>query len=432
MEGSNPFRGLLQSVLADVLQPVQPERSPAADTAEAGAAQEPADGGCTFEEQLQQQAAAVEDPYDARVAVIKQRFTAEAAIAAQARQLLQEAQQRAQQQEAEVLSAADAAYTPAWRQTGLPAKPLRSGSGNVRLLSEAELLDPAAIMAQQHAHQQKEVLQPAAVFEYSNQEADPHYLHATGNLKVRQTIASAWIAAVKTRKLEGQQQHEQQQASAATGSSTSGSNKTQLSGPHVSMGTNRAAKQQFRSVPWSQLPPEEVAAKVAAANNRHRAMSAIMTPQQREIEERIIKGMYHKLSFLRNPRYPSRAPLAITLPNGLKGKSDAHKHPQQQKAITDSSSKSSSPSRAKGSTAAALGTGPKSSVILDSEGIISGTFHSPQAVGLAVVPAEGIVFDDYQPGRVYSRTLQLQNIANVIKGLRLLPPASKSHYQGFL
>jgi hypothetical protein len=46
------------------------------------------------------------------------------------------------------------------------------------------LLNPAAIVQQQRAQQQKEVLQPPAVFEYRDKGADPHYLQATNNLKV--------------------------------------------------------------------------------------------------------------------------------------------------------------------------------------------------------------------------------------------------------
>jgi hypothetical protein len=39
-------------------------------------------------------------------------------------------------------------------------------------------------------------------------------------------------------------------------------------------------------VPWSELPADTVASKVAAATARHRALSAVMTPEQREVEER--------------------------------------------------------------------------------------------------------------------------------------------------
>lgn len=37
---------------------------------------------------------------------------------------------------------------------------------------------------------------------------------------------------------------------------------------------------------WSQLPAEEAAAKMAAAAARYKAMAAIMTPEQQELEEK--------------------------------------------------------------------------------------------------------------------------------------------------
>jgi hypothetical protein len=97
--------------------------------------------------------------------------------------LLEQAAQQAKQREQEALAAADAAYTPAWRQAGLPAKPAPSAV-DAAVLDGAKLLDPAAIVHQQRAQQQKEVLQPPAVFEYCNKDGDPHYLQATNNLKV--------------------------------------------------------------------------------------------------------------------------------------------------------------------------------------------------------------------------------------------------------
>lgn len=38
--------------------------------------------------------------------------------------------------------------------------------------------------------------------------------------------------------------------------------------------------------PWSQLPADEAAAKMAAAAKRYKAMAAIMTPEQRQLEEK--------------------------------------------------------------------------------------------------------------------------------------------------
>lgn len=41
-----------------------------------------------------------------------------------------------------------------------------------------------------------------------------------------------------------------------------------------------------RRHPWSQLPADEAAVKMAAAAKRYKAMAAIMTPEQRKIEEK--------------------------------------------------------------------------------------------------------------------------------------------------
>jgi hypothetical protein len=51
-------------------------------------------------------------------------------------------------------------------------------------LSSSKLLNPAAVVARQQAHQQKEVLQPPAVFAYCDKSAAPHFLQTTGNRKV--------------------------------------------------------------------------------------------------------------------------------------------------------------------------------------------------------------------------------------------------------
>jgi hypothetical protein len=74
------------------------------------------------------------------------------------------------------------AYTPAWRRTGLPSKPSQLQLDDAAL-SGSRLLNPAAIIARQQAHQQ-EVLQPPAVFAYCDKSAAPHFLQTTGNQKV--------------------------------------------------------------------------------------------------------------------------------------------------------------------------------------------------------------------------------------------------------
>jgi hypothetical protein len=55
---------------------------------------------------------------------------------------------------------------------------------NDAALSDGRLLNPAAIISQQHAYVQKEVLQPPAVFTYCDKTAAPHFLATTGNQKV--------------------------------------------------------------------------------------------------------------------------------------------------------------------------------------------------------------------------------------------------------
>lgn len=78
---------------------------------------------------------------------------------------------------------AAAAYTPAWRRAGLPAKPSQLQLDDA-VLSSSKLLDSAAIIARQHAQQQREVLQPPAVFAYCDKSVEPHYLQTTGNQRV--------------------------------------------------------------------------------------------------------------------------------------------------------------------------------------------------------------------------------------------------------
>jgi hypothetical protein len=75
------------------------------------------------------------------------------------------------------------AYTPGWRRTGLPSKASQLQLNDVAL-SDRRLLNPAAIISQQRAYVQKEVLQPPAVFTYCDKTAAPHFLATTGNQKV--------------------------------------------------------------------------------------------------------------------------------------------------------------------------------------------------------------------------------------------------------
>lgn len=121
---------------------------------------------------------------------------------------------------------------------------------------------------------------------------------------------------------------------------------------------------------------------------------------------RIIKNMFQRLSFLRNPRYPSpQSATAALMQNSLTGSKKGHKHKQQHH---------SSPNKGKSldpNSAANSATG----VYL----------QSPTEAGFSMTPGAGILFDSYESGGVYFQTVQLQNVSNVMKGLRLLPPASR-------
>eukprot|EP00878_Enallax_costatus_P039913 GHUV01045852.1.p1 GENE.GHUV01045852.1~~GHUV01045852.1.p1 ORF type:complete len:288 (+),score=104.56 GHUV01045852.1:1025-1888(+) len=274
-------------------------------------------------------------------------------------------------------------------------------------LSGSQLLNPAAIMSKQQTQQHKEVLQPPTMFEYTNKEADPHYLQETSNLKVRQTIAQQRIAAARS----PQPHHTAGSAAGKTANSTTSSSSqsptSQQRGASPAVPSNSSSskagrldlsssKQGVKSTPWSQLPAEEVQQKIAAATTRYKAMCAVMTPGQREIEEQIIKGMYHRLSFLRNPRYAATQP-QTAMQLSLQGSQKGHRHKQH---------KHSSPTRSRTTGAA-------------------GAYISPLQAGFSATPADGVLFDSYEPGGVYYQTVQLQNVTNVMKGLRLLPPASR-------
>lgn len=127
-------------------------------------------------------------------------------------------------------------------------------------------------------------------------------------LQVRQKIAQERLATAKIHKL---QQTKQSATSnpGSLGSSNDSSKKAITSSlqpgqlPATSSppkGAAEAASQQqqlglrtksrvqgsgSKSIPWCRLADDEVAQKMSAAAARYKAMAAIMTPQQREIEE---------------------------------------------------------------------------------------------------------------------------------------------------
>jgi hypothetical protein len=115
---------------------------------------------------------------------------------------------------------------------------------------------------------------------------------------------------------------------------------------------------------------------------------------------RIIKSMYQRLSYLRNPRYPVQQGAAGRSSMAPKGSSTAHK--QRRRML--SSSKSTAAQPAQYETRATL---------------------TAAEAGFGVVPSQGVLFDAYEPGGVYFQTVQLQNVGTIMKQLRLLPPVSK-------
>lgn len=109
--------------------------------------------------------------------------------------------------------------------------------------------------------------------------------------------------------------------------------------------------------------------------------------------------MYQRLSFLRNPRYavPSGKEARALQATGLRGSSSAHRH-------------------CRGSAASSsAGKQP----------LHKSTTETAAGAGFTVTPAEGVLFDAYQPGGVYVQTVQLQNAGQVMQQLRLLPPSSR-------
>jgi hypothetical protein len=111
---------------------------------------------------------------------------------------------------------------------------------------------------------------------------------ALGLLQARQTFAAGRIAAVTTQKLATQQQ-QTARSNATLGSSSSSTNQhgvLQATGQGAARTAHAGFRTAPKSTPWFQLPPEEVSQKLAAAAARHKALAGIMTPDQREAEER--------------------------------------------------------------------------------------------------------------------------------------------------
>lgn len=119
--------------------------------------------------------------------------------------------------------------------------------------------------------------------------------------------------------------------------------------------------------------------------------------------------MYQRLVFLKNPRYATAPKQTVTgLPRAagsLRGTSTSRR--QQQLHLTQHGHHTRSAKHPVRSTTAAAAV------------------SSPGDAGFCLVPTEGVLFDAYEPGGVYIKTLQLQNVGTVMRQLRLLPPASR-------
>jgi hypothetical protein len=121
--------------------------------------------------------------------------------------------------------------------------------------------------------------------------------------------------------------------------------------------------------------------------------------------------MYHKLSFLRNPRYPMPAATAAMLEQGMRGSSSLRMQQHNNSSSSRSKSRSRSPTRS--------GRSPQHNTATAAGCVLA------EDAGFVVSPAAGVLFDAYEPGGVYFQTVQLQNVGSVMRGLRLLPPASR-------
>ncbi|KAI8476325.1 MAG: hypothetical protein J3K34DRAFT_512165 [Monoraphidium minutum] len=281
------------------------------------------------------------DAYDERIAFITQRFDAAAGEAEALQAYLRQAAEEAVADEERVLVEADKEFTPAWRASGLPSRPPRLALDPGRAAAGA-LLDPAAVAGRVAAAAQREVLSPPRVMEYADGAAEPHHLRATGNARVRQGITAA-------KRSQG------------------------LLPPP-------------RPGAWSTLAEGELRPKLEAAEARQRALALQMSPAQWEAEERVIRAMRQRLSFLRNPRYR-----------------DAPASPPRRAAA--------------GTFGPAGGAG---SLARPQPGQMQQQEQQPWHVE----PGE-VVFGGYVAGGEYSRTLRLRNVGGVARVLRLLPPASQ-------
>ncbi|KAL0048861.1 hypothetical protein WJX82_001204 [Trebouxia sp. C0006] len=323
-----PVLDALQAIFPDITSPV------------ASVVDEPVViAGATEQGNLQ----SVEDgnkSYSSRMAAINSKYSAAVDNFSHQQQYLLSQQEQAQKADEDALIQADSAYTPGWRKAGLPVK------GSHLLLDplqvqQAGLENPQSVLQQYGAHNLKEVLSPLRFTDQNQAGADPHYCSLTSNLQARSKLVPA-----KRRAEAGQ-------------------------------GTT-----------WRALAQDDLKARLAASSVRRKAMSHTMPKDQWDLEKKIINNMHHKLTFLRNPRFPSpEKHIRGALPD----------HPPAAPAKPLGSSRSGSPS--KGTRA----------------GLPHGAFRAE--------PGQ-VLFRDCEVGQTYQQLVKLRNCTPIGQRLRLIPSST--------
>ncbi|KAG1668832.1 hypothetical protein FOA52_004926 [Chlamydomonas sp. UWO 241] len=299
------------------------------------------------EQQQQQQQQLGADQYVQKIERITAKFTTLRGSADELEGYLKHMEAEAKEAEARALLQADAEFTPAWRNTGLPMKPSHLQLDPAKIAG-ARLVNPKTIMGQYQDLKSKEVLKPPHIYAYNDTSIQSNYLKTTKNLE----------------------------------------NRTGMIKPET---LSRAHDLSLKSRTWHLMSDTEVSQRVAESEERRRVQDLRMPPAQYELEKKIIESMHHKLSFLRNPRFP--------LPPAVKA------------------------------LQAQFQPGPKWNVpekAADARRAPPIKFNmTSRAEQIFVVQPEVVVFTGYEVGKVYTQKVSIRNVTAVIRSLRVLPPASQ-------
>ncbi|KAG2495146.1 hypothetical protein HYH03_006754 [Edaphochlamys debaryana] len=287
------------------------------------------------------------DPYNARIAGITSKFDKMRASADEMELYLRSKAEEAKEAEARSLAKADEEFTPAWRNVGLPLKPshLQLDHG---AMAGARLVNPKAIVQEYQAIKEREVLLPPRIAEYADTSAKPNYLKTTQAMEERKTRT---MSPERTARIDAISQ---------------------------------------KQLTWHSLTADEVAAKMAEAEERRKQLRLKMPRAQFELEQKIIQSMHHKLTFLRNPRHP--------LPPAVKNLLDLR--PDAKRWV-----------------------GPRAELRTGAPPIKANMTSKPEAV-FVVEPAE-VTFTEYAVGRTYEQVVRVRNVTAVSRALRVFPPASQ-------